>query len=99
MLTLLDGPNLSLAHDYWKTHCFDYMDFIGKVMSLLLNTLSMFVIGFPPRSKHLLCLRSPSAVILVPKKTNSATVSFLPYLFATNDKTRCHDLSFLNVEF
>ena len=56
VLTLLNGPNLSLVHDYWKTHSFDYMDLIGKVVSLLLNTPSMFVIGFLPRSKHLFTL-------------------------------------------
>ena len=39
--------------------------FVGKVMSLLFNILSMFVIAFLPRSKHPLIswLQSPSAVI------------------------------------
>ena len=43
--------------------------FVGKVMSLLLNTLSRFVISFLPRSKSLLIswLQSLSAVILKPK--------------------------------
>ena len=38
---------------------------VGKVMSLLFNMLSMLVITFLPRSKHLLIswLQSPSAVI------------------------------------
>ena len=38
----------------------------GKVMSLLFNTLSRFVIAFFPRRKHLLIswLRSPFTVIL-----------------------------------
>ena len=51
--------------------------FVGKVMSLLLNTLSRLVITFLPRSKHLLIswLQSPSAVILEPKKIKSDTVS------------------------
>ena len=42
--------------------------FVGKVMSLLFNMLSRFVIGFLPRSKRLLIswLQSPSAVILKP---------------------------------
>ena len=42
--------------------------FVGKVTSLLLNTLSSFVIAFLPRRKHLLIswLQSPSAVILEP---------------------------------
>ena len=40
--------------------------FVGKVMSLLFNTLSRLVIMFLPRSKHLLIswLQSPYAVIL-----------------------------------
>ena len=39
--------------------------FVGKVMSLLFNTLSRFVIAFLPRSKHLSIswLQSPCAVI------------------------------------
>ena len=51
--------------------------FVGKVMSLLFNTLSRFVIAFLPRSKHLLILwlQSPSIVILELKKIKSVTVS------------------------
>ena len=51
--------------------------FVGKAMSLLFNTLSRFVIGFLPRSKHLLIswLQSSSTVILEPKIIKSATVS------------------------
>ena len=51
--------------------------FVGKAMSLLFNMLSRLVIAFLPRSKHLLIswLKSPSAVILEPKKTKSLTVS------------------------
>jgi len=53
--------------------------FVGKVMSLLFNMLSMLVIAFLPRSKHLLIswLQSPSAVILEPKKRKSATASIV----------------------
>ena len=54
--------------------------FVGKVMSLLFNTLPRFAIAFFPRSKHLLIswLQSPSAMILEPKKRKSVTVSTLP---------------------
>jgi len=50
---------------------------VGKVMSLLFNTLFRFVIAFLPRSKHLLIpwLQLPSAVILEPKKIKSIIVS------------------------
>ena len=50
----------------WKTKVLTRLTFVGKVMSLLFNTLSRLVITFLPRSKHLLIswLQSPSAVIL-----------------------------------
>ena len=55
--------------------------FVSKVMSLLFNMLSKFVIAFLPRSKHLLIswLLSPSAVILESKKIQSLTASPLNY--------------------
>ena len=51
--------------------------FAGKVISLLFNTLSKFVIAFIPRSKRLiiLWLQSPSTVILDTKKIKSVTAS------------------------
>ena len=70
-------------------------------MSLLFNMLSRLLIVFLPRSKHLLIswLQSPSAVILEPKKVKSVTVSTVsPSNFPGSDGTRCHGLSFLNVE-
>ena len=52
-------------------------NFVSKVISLLFNTLSRFVIAFLPRSKCFLIswLQSPSAVILEPKKIKFVTVS------------------------
>ena len=60
-----------------KTIALTRWTFADKVMSLLFNMLSWLVITFLPRSKRLLIswLESPSAVILEPKKTKSATVS------------------------
>ena len=54
--------------------------FVSKVISLLFNMLSRFVIAFLPKSKRLLIswLQSPSAVILEPKKIKSVTVSTFP---------------------
>ena len=53
--------------------------FVGKVMSLLFNTLSRFNIAFLPRSKQLLIswLQSPSTVTLEPKKIKSVAVSIV----------------------
>ena len=50
VLGLLYGPTLTSVHDYWKNYSFDYMNFVGKVMSLLFNMLSRFVIAFLPKS-------------------------------------------------
>ena len=60
-----------------KTIALTRWTFVGKVMSLLLNMLSRFVIAFLPRSKHLVVswLWSPSTEILEPKKIRSIIVS------------------------
>ena len=86
-----------------KTMSLTRWTFVGKVMSLLFNMLSRFVIAFLPRSKCLLIswLKSPSAVILEPKKVKSVTVSFISPSICHgtgSDETGCHDLHFLNVE-
>ena len=62
-----------------KTIALTRWTFVGKVMSLLFNMLSRFVLAFPPSSKHLLIswLQSPSAVILEPKKIKTITVSII----------------------
>ena len=64
---------VQLSHPYMttgKTIAFTRWTFVGKVMSLLFNMLSMLVITFLPRSKHLLIswLQSPPAVTLEPPK-------------------------------
>ena len=53
--------------------------FVSRVMPLLFNTLSRFVLAFLPRRNHLLIswLQSPLAVILEPKKRKSVTASTL----------------------
>jgi len=81
-----------------KTIALTICTFVGKVMSLFLSMLFRFVITFLARSKCLLIswLKSPSTVILEPKKIKSFIVS--PFL-CHEDGTRCHDLSFLNVDF
>ena len=62
-----------------KTIALITQTFVGKVMSMLFNMLSRFVIAFLPRSKHLLIswLQSPSTVILEPKKIKSVAVSIV----------------------
>ena len=64
---------VQISHPYMTTGkaiVLTIWTFTSKVMSLLFNTLSGFVIVFLPRRKHLLIswLQLPSAVILEPKK-------------------------------
>ena len=96
---------VQLSHPYMttgKTIALTRRTFVGKVMSLLFNMLSRLVITFLPKSKRLLnsWLQSPSAVILEPQKIKSDTVSTVSPSISheVSDGTRCHDLSFLNVE-
>ena len=72
---------LSQVRDHWRDHSLDYMDLCWQSnISLLLNTLSRFVIAFLSRSKCLLIswLQSASAVILEPKKRKSVTTANFP---------------------
>ena len=97
---------LQLSHPYMttgKTKALTRWTFVDKVMSLLFNTLSRLVVTFLPRSKCLLIswLQSLSAVILEPPKIVWHCFHCFPIYFPWSDaktKTRCHDLSFLNVE-
>ena len=95
---------VQLSHPYMttgKTIALTRQTFVGKVMSLLFNMMSRFVIAFLPRSRRLLIswLQSPSAVILEPPEMKSVTDS-------TVSPSICHEvmgpdamiLSFLSVE-
>ena len=71
---------VQLSHPYMttgKTIALTRQTCYGKVISILFNMLSRFVIAFLPGSKHLfiLLLQSLSTVILKPKKIKSDTVS------------------------
>ena len=96
---------VQLSHLYMttgKTIALSIQKFVSKVMSLLCNMLSRFVIAFLPRNKCLLIswLQPLSAVILEPEKMKSATVStFPPSICHKSGGTGCHDLCLLNVEF
>ena len=71
-------------------------------MSLLFNMLPRFVIAFLPRSKRLLIswLQSPSTVIFRAQENKIChCFHFCPSYLLWSDGTRCHDLSFFNIEF
>ena len=73
---------VQLSHPYLttgKTIALTRWTFAGKVMSLFFNMLSRLVTAFLPKSKHLLIssLKSPSVMILEPKKIKFLTVSIV----------------------
>ena len=90
---------VQLSHPYMttgKTIALTIQVFVGKVMSLLFNTLSRLITAFLSRSKHLLVswLQSPSTVILEPMKIVCHCFYCFPIYLLGNDGTGCHDLSF-----
>ena len=96
---------IQLSHSYMttgKTIALTRQTFVGKVISLLFDTLSRLVIAFLPRSKYLLIswLQSPSTVIFGAQE-NKVCHCFhcFPIYLPWSDGTRCHDLSFLNIQF
>ena len=90
---------VQLLHPYMTTRksiALTIWIFVSKVMSLLFNTLSRFLIAFLLRSKYLLIswLQSPSSDFGA-KKMKSVTASIVsPFIFPWSDGTRCHDLLF-----
>ena len=81
---------VQLSHLYMttgKTIALTRQIFVSKIMSLLFNMLSRFVIAFLPRSKRLLIswLQSPSAVIFEPRNITSGTVSMV-------SPSTCHEV-------
>ena len=76
----LSHPNLTTG----ETIVLTVQTFVGKVMSLLFNTLSRLVMAFLLKNKCLLIswVQSASALILEPKKIKSVTISTFSHLFA-----------------
>ena len=96
---------VQLSHPYMitrKTIALTRQTFVGKVISLLFNMLSMFVLTFLPRSKRLLIswLQSPSIDFGTPPQNKVChCFHYFPFYLPWSDGTRCYGLSFLNVEF
>ena len=96
---------VQLSHPYMttgKTIALTRWTHVGKVMSLLSNMLSRLVITFLPRSKHLLI-----SWLQVTICSDFGALKYkvchcfhcFPIYLPWSDGTKCHDLSFLNVEF
>ena len=94
---------VQLSHPYMttrKTIALTRQTFVGKVMSAF-NMLSRLVIASLPRSRHLLTAAALTICSNLGAQENKHwhCSHFFPIYFPWSDGTRCHDLSFLNVEF
>ena len=95
---------VQLSHPYMTTRqiiALTRQTFVGKVMFLLFNMLSVLVIAFLPRSKCVLIswLQSQSSDFGALRNKVSHCFHCFPIYLPWRDGTRCHDLSFLNIEF
>ena len=80
-------PNSHNHTDYWKNHNFAIRTIVSKVLPWISNTLS--------------------SMVAVPVHNDSGAQEnkmchcfhFFPFYLPWSNGTRCHDLSFLNVEF
>ena len=95
---------VQLSHPYMatgKTIALTRWTFVGKVMSLIFNVLSMLVIAFLPRSWVSFNLMAAVTICSdFGAQENKVWHCFhcFPIYLPWSDGTRCHDLSFLNVE-
>ena len=90
---------VQLSHPYMTTGitiALTKWTFVGKVMSLLFNMLSRFVIAFLWRSKRLNFMAAVTICSDFGAPKNKDWHCF-PIYFPCSDGTRGHDLSFLNV--
>ena len=96
---------VKLSHPYMTTEetiALTRQAFVSKVISLLFNVLSRLAITFLPRTKHLLISWLQFTICSdFGAQRNKVSHCFhcFPIYFPWSDGTRCHDLSFLNVEF
>ena len=94
---------VQISHPYMttgKTLALTRWIFVGKVMSLLFNMLSMLVITFLPRSKHLFNFMAAITICSdfgAQKNKVSHRFHYFPIYLLCSGGTRCHNLNFLNV--
>ena len=92
---------VQLSHPHMtpgKTIAWTIWTFVGKVMSLLFNTLSKLVIGFLPRSKCLLTTRPQTLTMTLLTSTRKQDMSFGSQMgtevnSSLEPRATCEDLS------
>ena len=73
-----------MVHDHWKTVALTLQTLVGRVMSLLFNTLCRFVIAFLPRGNPFLISWLQSTILSDCRAQEDKICQFPPFslLFA-----------------
>ena len=90
---------VQLSHPYMTTGkviALTRQTFVGKVMSVLFHMLSGLVITFLPRNKYFFNFMT---TVTICSDFGAKVFHCFPIYLSWSGGTRCHDLSFLNVEF
>ena len=84
-----------------KTIALTIQTFVGKVMSLLSNMLFRFVIVPSQEASvfNFMAAVNINSDFGTQENKDGHCFYFFPFYLSWSDGTRCHDLSFLNVEF
>ena len=97
-LSLLYSPTLTYVHNYWKNLALNICIFVGKVLPLLFNIPSRFVIAFLLRRK---CLLNFMAAVTVCSDWGAQeekirhSFEFSPFYFPWSNGIRHHDLGMM----
>ena len=89
---------LTSIHDYWKSHSFDYMEFVGKVMCLLLiRCLGVVLTSKEQASFNFMAVVTMCSDFWAQEYKVCPFFHFFPIYLPWSDGTGCHDLRLLNV--
>ena len=96
---------VQLSHPYmttWKTIALTIWIFVGKVISLLFNTLSKVCHSFPSKGQESFNFMATVTIcsdLGAQENKTCHCYHLFPFYLPWRDGTKSHDLSFLNAEF
>ena len=99
VLCHLYGPTLTTIRDYWEDYNPDDMDLVGRVTSLLFNTLSRFVMAFPAKKQSPSDFRAAVTICSDFRAQEEPICHYFhlfPFYLLWSNEAGCHGLSFFN---
>ena len=84
---------LTSIHDYWKSHSFDYMEFVGKVMCLLLiRCLGVVLTSKEQASFNFMAVVTICSDFGAQENKISHCFHCFPIYLPWSDGARCHEI-------